>query len=111
MKQRVYSTDGEIFNDEWACYDNGDTYWSGYKREIKPSDLVDSYHINTLFEGMLERLYDEVGDLADGGMEMTMAEQDNLLYDIKELVDKRLLVSCYAVDNIKEHVMSDEDEF
>jgi len=108
MSDKVYSSCGEIFNDEFACYDNGDTYWSGDKREIKPSELVNGNHVNTLFESMLESLYEEVGEVSDS-FEMNMSEQDKLLEAIKGAVDEHLLLTCFAVDNIKEHVMSDDE--
>jgi len=108
MSEKVYSSCGEIFNDDCACYDNGDTYWSGDKREVSPSDLIGDWAVMSLFESMQEQLYDEVGEVADT-FEMSKLAEKELLEAIKDAVDKHLTVRCFGVDNIEEHVMSDEE--
>ena len=107
MREKVYSTCGEVFNDDQPDYDIGDGYFSGYKKEIKPSELLYDSVVEILVEQMEERLYETVGEVADGALSLTKDKQEELSTFIKNFMDKHAEVSCYGVEGIKEHRMEE----
>lgn len=108
----VYSEDQEFF-----IYDNlndlglevGDPYYKGVVAEIKPSQLIDHFTVNTILESMEEFLYEEVGELACGNLTLPKDNEKELLDIIKSYMDKHASVSCYRVDNVEKCVVTKED--
>ena len=108
----VYSEDQEFF-----IYDNlndlglevGDPYYKGVVAEIKPSQLVGHFTVDTILEVMEELLYEDVGELACGNLTIPKDKEEELLGIIKSYMDKNASVSCYRVDDIEECVVTKED--
>lgn len=105
MQGTVYSEDGVTFNFDCPeeCGD-GNTYFSGNKRIIPPSRLLDSqYLVDRLLEDMEEALYDEVGEVAEGNIIMSEASKNRLMDIISNYIESNVTVNAYGVDDIEEH--------
>ena len=101
---KVYSTDGEVFNYDELDFDIGDTYYSGDKVEIKPSELLFA-NVSNIIDSMEEQLYDKVGDVYYGALSVSENSILKLERMLADFVDEHFSISCYAVDNIEEHIM------
>ena len=104
-KDRVYSTCGEVFNDDQPDYDVGDLYYSGYKKKIIPSSLLYVDFVGHIVANMQESLYEEVGEVAEDGLTLSDTQQKGLAELIKKFMDEHVEISCYAVTDIEEHTV------
>ena len=100
---KEYSTCGEVFNYEEPEFDTGDTYYSGDKVEVKPSSLLYSA-VTYMIDGMEEQLYERVGENGVGALYLSQEKKDELEKIIENFMDENVGISCYAVENIEEHV-------
>lgn len=102
---KVYSSDGQMFNDEdTLAFNIGETYYSGDKVIIKPSELV-VFNVQYIIDLMEDELYERCGEAADGGLDYSQKDKDNLHKLITDFVDDNFKVHSYAVENIEKHVM------
>ena len=100
---KVYSTCGEVFNYEEPEFDIGDHYYSGDKVEVKPSSLLYSA-VPYMIDSMEEQLYERVGEVAEDAMSLSQEKRNELEKLIENFMDENVEISCYAVENIEEHV-------
>lgn len=108
----VYSEDEEFFVEDTPNnlgLQVGDTYYKGVVAEIKPSQLVDHFTVDTILESMEELLYEEVGEIACGSLYLSKDNEKELLGIIKSYMDKNASVSCYRVDDVEKCVFTKED--
>jgi len=115
MRELVYSTDEEIYNDNEMCeaaervFDDiaikvGDvrTIYSGEKVPMAASGFL-----HNLIEEMGERAYDECGEHCDSWPNTTKEQGDELECQVKALIDKwadkhGIQPTFYMVTNVKE---------
>lgn len=103
----VYSTCGEVFNYDQSDFDIGDHYYSGKVLEIKPSELVHKWAVDTIVEQMEEQLYEMVGEVSCDNFSITDAAKSELHDFIKKFMDKNSKVTCYQVTDIEEHIFDE----
>lgn len=106
-REKVYSSCGEVFNDDQPEGEVGDFYYSGYKKEISPSSLLYVDFVEHIVENMQEALYEEVGEVSEGCLTLNGLRQRDLAKLIKTYMDKHVEISCYAVTDIEEHTMEE----
>ena len=104
----VYSTCGEIFQYEDHEFDVGERYYSGVVKHIKPLDLVSDYAVENILEQMDEALYEEVGEVAGGSLDLADTHKVELMEIIKCFMKDHAGVSCFKVVNIEEHIKGEE---
>ena len=105
---KVYSTCGEVFNDDSPDYDIGDLYYSGVSKKLIPSEVMYGSIVAQLLEQLEESVYEEVGELACDNVSMPEDKQEELLSIIKSFVDDNVKIDCYKVVDVEEHVMTEE---
>lgn len=106
---KVYSTCGETFNYDQIDFDIGDTYFSGTVVEVSPQSLLSKWTVDTIVEQMEERLYEEVGEASYDALNIPEDKKQELLLIISDFVKENATVSCYKVEDIKEHILTVDD--
>lgn len=107
MNETVYSLCGEVFNyTDIGLFELGDIFYSGTKREIKPETILYTY-ADKIEEDLEEALYEEVGEVSVDAVSFPVEAKEKLNNLIKDFIAKNVTVNCYAVDNVKEHIMED----
>lgn len=101
----VYSSCGEVFNCDTPDFDEGDTYYEGAVQEIKPSELVSEWTVDTILDQMDEALYEEVGEVAEDNLYLSDESKKELLGIVEAFIENNAKISCYKVVDIKEKVM------
>lgn len=102
---KVYSRCGEVFNYDTPDFDKGDTYYEGEAVEISPKDLVYDGVAYDIIESMEERLFEMVGEVADGNLNIEPQYVEQLQKYIEDFMERHAKVSCYHVVNVEEKVM------
>lgn len=111
---KVYSLDGEIFRadslEELLEYRDedvsvGDTYYVG---EAVPVESKVLFCADDLEDYVVERMYDEVGEAADGWI-YGQVDEAALNMELWALIDKYFPQDFYRVVNVKEHNFTEED--
>jgi len=105
----VYSTDGEVFNYDRVDLDVGETYYKGTVVEIRPESLVHEWAVDDIVERMEEALFEEVGEIAEGNLSLSEDKSKELHRIIVEFMKNNCSVSCYKVENITEHTVTEAD--
>lgn len=108
-KDYVYSSDRELFNAEQVeelSLEIGDTYYRAERQEVKPSELVTEWVASEVIEKMQENLFDEVGEVSEGNLNISDEAEADLLQMIKEWADKHATVNCWKAINIEETVFA-----
>lgn len=105
----VYSTCGEVFNYDQIDFDIGDSYYSGTVVEVKPESLVGKWTVDRILEQMDESLFEEVGEVAEDSLDLSQEKKDELFELIKNFMRDNASVTCYKVEDIKEHIVTIED--
>lgn len=102
-KQVCYSTNDEDFEftslgdlfDELASdglLEEGTTYYEADFRHVTASDV---FSLSCLIESMEERLYEEIGEAAEGAIHATEVAEQELDSFIKQWIEKNTKVCSY----------------
>ncbi len=113
-QRKCYSVDEETFNCESLeelIDDNGlevgATYWEADAIEISHADNID---VQSILENMDERLYEEVGEIADCDYsDVPQDAKDELAALITGWAEKHVNLRYWKVRNAKERKVTSED--
>lgn len=110
---QVYSTD-----DEWFTYDElaaiicdndlkaGDVIYTGESEPVKTLKLFDA---DDLVDMLADRMYDEVGECADGWPFTTKEINKEVNDELQKIIDKHFPQNFYRVVNVRQYEITDED--
>lgn len=106
-EEEWYQDDDAILSYGEENLNPGDEFsvWAGTSKEITHEQLIGTFALESLVEAMQERLYDEIGEAADGYLDM-LPTQENCA-EFKKLVSdfinsKAGACGYFKVEDIKE---------
>ncbi len=114
-EQKCYSLDGEIYRfdslqdaiDSMLEPSVGEVIYEGDASYINGSDL---FCFNNFIDDLNCRLYDEVGEAADDGLDFTEKDAEELQLLIENWINEKTDVGrYYKVRNEKQRALTEED--
>jgi hypothetical protein len=100
----VYSLDGEHFNEDKDIIHSSDNgYYTGIRKEVDKRDLVSNVAVADIIDGMAERLWEIVGDVAEDNISLSDDNYKKLDSIIREFMEQHLSLTCYEVEEVKYH--------
>lgn len=105
MKEKLYSLDGVIFNEDTPSnfdLDIGDEYYSGYAVDIEARELVRNFSEN-IIDDMDCVLADLVSE-SEGQLLIDQEKIDELQNLIEDFMQKNAKVGCRRIIDVKKHV-------
>ena len=122
MTEKCWSVNGEDFFDDWdqlidELYDYesdelpiGTEYFEGDKVDVKVSDYVNVYVIDSMLEQFDAWVYEDIGEIADCDFYNASKEAKEELQEIIQAwVEKHVNLPYWKVQNVVKKVVTKED--
>lgn len=106
-EEEWYSDDDAILSYGEEHLNPGDEFsvWAGISKQLTNEQLVGTFALESLVEAMQEKLYDEIGEAADGYLDMLPTQENCAEFKklVSDFIDSKAGACGYfKVEDIKE---------